>query len=289
MKKVLGLAVAMAVASQANAEIDLPQIDVNNTGGSELVLVIYDEVNKTTYARDLGIDYKAFDESTDYSFTADARLTSLFGSTLNSSLLWAIWASDAVDSGNEASGFDYTYGASYMTTSSKELADLPKITSEKIANANGALTNFINATNTLVNGTHLTQADGSSTAIEGQNAKSADFGYNMKSNWSQSFPASSAVAVGSDAYFVLAQSVYNETYLDVDEDGVFTEGVDITTYEGDFERAAAMTQFAGLWNLDANGTLTWAASTTAVPVPAAVWLFVSGLAGLAGIARRRKA
>lgn len=38
-----------------------------------------------------------------------------------------------------------------------------------------------------------------------------------------------------------------------------------------------------------NGTLTAGAMPSAVPVPAAVWLFGSGLIGLAGVARRKKA
>jgi len=41
------------------------------------------------------------------------------------------------------------------------------------------------------------------------------------------------------------------------------------------------------WNLSADGSLTYGVS--AVPVPAAVWLFGSGLLGLVGVARRRKA
>ncbi|BCO30048.1 hypothetical protein TspCOW1_01510 [Thiohalobacter sp. COW1] len=43
----------------------------------------------------------------------------------------------------------------------------------------------------------------------------------------------------------------------------------------------------GSWNLATNGTLSYDA-VSAVPVPAAVWLFGSGLIGLVGIARRRK-
>ncbi len=52
----------------------------------------------------------------------------------------------------------------------------------------------------------------------------------------------------------------------------------------------------GAWRLSSQtvdqNTFTWSsstASTAVVPVPAAVWLFGSGLIGIAGIARRRKA
>ncbi len=290
MKKVLGLAVAMAAASQANAAIDLPTSDVANTGGSELVLVVYDDVSKTTYTRDLGIDYRAFNASNAYSFAADARLSSLFGSTLNSSLIWGVWASDAVDTGLlDATGLPVpgaanTWGSSFMTTSTAEIVGLSAINGGDVADANSGFVNFVNATNTLVNGTHSAQ-DGSSTAVVGQNANSANFGQTLRNNWANNFPASSATEVGNNAYFVMAQGVYHEESVDFDEDGV----PDLVDYLNDLSENAVYTQFAGLWNLSANGTLTWASATTEVPVPAAAWLFASGLAGLAGVARRRKA
>jgi hypothetical protein len=46
----------------------------------------------------------------------------------------------------------------------------------------------------------------------------------------------------------------------------------------------------GSATLGADGTLTITGNSTApVPLPAAVWLFGSGLMGLVGVSRRRKA
>ncbi len=41
------------------------------------------------------------------------------------------------------------------------------------------------------------------------------------------------------------------------------------------------------WSLSASNATTYSMTVTAVPVPAAVWLFGSGLIGLIGIARRK--
>ncbi|HEX4975283.1 MAG TPA: VPLPA-CTERM sorting domain-containing protein [Pseudomonadales bacterium] len=301
MKKVLGLAVAMAMASQVNAAISLPETDVANTGGSELILVVWDQANKTTYTRDLGIGYRAFNDSNAYSFAADSRMSSLFGSTLNPSLVWGVWAADTVDSGLFDAGInDYapnrvdTWGQGFISTTNKTVASFSKpINTNQVNDAAFGLTNFINATNTMpTNNTHLTQANGSSTAVEGQNADSANAGYNLKTNWANSLPASSLNAVGTNAYFMLAQSLYiYELVYDENEDGIFDPATDIMDYTSDPARKAALTQFKGTWKLDDQGTLTWAstAGPAPVPVPAAVWLFISGLAGLAGIARRQTA
>jgi hypothetical protein len=54
--------------------------------------------------------------------------------------------------------------------------------------------------------------------------------------------------------------------------------------------AGIQTYILGSATLATNGQLTFAANTvSAVPLPAAVWLFGSGLMGLVGVSRRRKA
>ena len=59
---------------------------------------------------------------------------------------------------------------------------------------------------------------------------------------------------------------------------------------------AVVTPFAnsqgnGFWFLSSGGDLTWnvLAAPSAVPLPAAIWLLASGLAGLGAIGRRRLA
>lgn len=55
--------------------------------------------------------------------------------------------------------------------------------------------------------------------------------------------------------------------------------------DADFGATSTVDAFSN-WSLAADGTLTYGA-VSAVPVPAAVWLFGSGLMGLVGVARRR--
>lgn len=53
--------------------------------------------------------------------------------------------------------------------------------------------------------------------------------------------------------------------------------------------AELVNEFGQVYNYDENGDIVIVQDLSAVPVPAAVWLFGSGLLGLAGVARRKKA
>jgi hypothetical protein len=57
----------------------------------------------------------------------------------------------------------------------------------------------------------------------------------------------------------------------------------------DLGTGAIVEETIGYWNINSStGQIAFSTTPSAVPVPAAVWLFGSGLLGLVGVARRRK-
>ena len=71
--------------------------------------------------------------------------------------------------------------------------------------------------------------------------------------------------------------------------GILNQGLNfykISSTTGSNLTKATVTPFTGgTWTLSSNGALNYA--VTSVPVPAAAWLFVSGLLGLVGVSRRK--
>ena len=102
-------------------------------------------------------------------------------------------------------------------------------------------------------------------------------------------------AVGNTATIDMSPWTVNWNGGDIDmgqgADATVTCGVDCSvgdTFTLDYAAIVPSGGFAGFgYTLHLVGTI--AEGTSAVPVPAAVWWFGSGLVGLAGVARRRKA
>jgi hypothetical protein len=98
------------------------------------------------------------------------------------------------------------------------------------------------------------------------------------STWAEKYgsnlPLSAAATVGTSMGFYLLSTTDNTT-----------------THNGTFQRYGNSTGFAS-WLLGADGSLTYSLAGGGggpnVPLPAAVWLFLSGMVGFGTVARRRK-
>jgi hypothetical protein len=265
--KKLGLALAVsALASGANAALYTVADDSGNTGGSSLLLAAYDAAATTTLYVDLNalapnMRVHTFDtnsnQSIDLSSVAAANNFSL------ANVRWAVVAGDSFFGGtgcpNSLSADLATCGQTFMATVSAN-ETLPTTASTTSINSTilGSNNNwflFANGMN-VGNGNSITFADGNPGQWVGGLVPSQGL-------WDITGQT------GETLGFAMAET------------GVgFGQRGPINTPTG------SITNLTGTWTLD-NNTLTYAA-VAAIPVPAALWMFASGLVGLAGVARRRK-
>lgn len=283
--KTLAVAVALAVGmSQANATMV--------TGGNgEMFLAAWSPSLQTSYVRDLGIGFVNFTPtattvatSGTYAFNPSAAVpTTTGGSVIASSyninfLADSLMLSSLGNGTSLASDVVWMIGVMDTTgTGANGQRTLTTIATPDAATAlstqlNGQVSQFgnnlgyITGNNSL--GSHGSSLNGSSIATPATPNTATYFPNLPVNSWATWATFDAAGAVGASLpFYLLTPSSTNSTNVATN-----------TQYQ-------TATGAAFAWTLNADGSLSYAA----VPIPAAAWLFGSGLIGLIGIARRRKA
>jgi hypothetical protein len=276
-KTLLVAAIALAVTGVAEAKIASP-VDATQFTGSEAVLTIWNTTLQKSFSLDLGVKQSAFLADTtstrNWDFSTDANLISFLANNGQSDDIIYNVVSGSGSTNNQSalvSGGIYngltkkaaslsSYGL--ITTSSNSFADFKLVTSTstKINNGISAVAGNIVA---------LNSASGQSAGLDADNvsvyaATPADQGY-------------AGTAFGTNLDGKLGSfNVFGDQSSTLD---VFRASLNPTTGSG-----VVFTQFAGTYKLNlAAGTLQY----SAVPLPAAVWMFGAGLMGMLRLNRRK--
>jgi hypothetical protein len=282
-KKLLAAAVAIlsltASAAQATtvANPDAPVLGNVTTTGSSLILSVWDITNNTAYSQVL-----LSGGSTGTPLTAAGFIgsNSFAGETLSGTN----WSSFA---GNESAGDNVVYQVeagiyknpvyTALSTVSTQ-ADNPGGSSYATpADVVTGLQSYLNSTSRL--GTFVTKLDNFETALKGGIGATGNDATALSS-------AQSGYNAGAQLAFNVAGGL-NTTDLAV---------VSVGSNANFFEAATNQTgttltdQYLGYWNLTGNVlSYTTAPGVAAVPVPAAVWMMLSGLLGVLSLGRRKHA
>jgi hypothetical protein len=251
--KYVAAAVALAISGGASAAILAP----TTAGGGELFVSVWDQDGTQSYHMDLGMTVSNFlanpAQSLSYNLAADANYSNIMSATGN--VYYSVTAGDISFADVN------TYGL--LLTSS-----------EGASAVSGAFPNeagFISPGATRIADHALNlNADAGDNANGAANNSAlslvTDQGYYNKAGWGHNL---GGFGVTVDGLLGDSLSFYHVGLSQVDYS------------------SSVLSEMANVWNLDATGSLTYAAAST-VPVPAAVWLFGSGLLGLVGVARRKK-
>ena len=258
--KTLVAAVALAgMGSVANAAIN-PGYSATAPLGSELFVTVFDPSALTSYALDLGIFHNTFVDtnttSRSINLATDVNFTQFLGQTDLRYTVESVYR-------NFAGVEDLPYFGLLTTTSSSEAQLRNQVPAfvDLSARADVVSTMSLNLNSDARQGQTNFAANNSAVSIVG------DIGYYNNATWGDNMGNSgfttSATVGNSIAFYFLNTS-------DVDYDTTILRNL-------------------GSWNLSTAGMLTYTSNATVVPVPAAAWLFGSGLLGLVGVARRKVA
>jgi len=274
--KILAVAVAMATGGMLAAGTAQAAIVTDNynalgigagTGNAELVFSIYDAARAQSLALDMNLTVNQFRNN-------NASLINTFSVT--NSLLQSFIAGSA--------------NPSAMVWNLGGLSNLGLGPDAGILTTNGNAGATINpAVNGPYDGNALTNAMGSIESYSMVNNGAFTLANPNSAISSASGPA--GFLGGSWGYNFGGATQFNNTVAGFGSDQLMSFIALGATDVSDLSGTPISTTFAnGKWHVNATtGTVSYVGQVSAVPVPAAIWLFGSGLLGLVGISRRKQA
>lgn len=277
--KAIAVAISLVAAGGANAGINGGSpVQGQGIGMGELYFSVFDAVNQISYTRDLGVTTDQFlaGQNGTYNFAADSRLTGFINTAnaSNSTLVWNLMGgmnsefSDPAEFPRWGLYFTSNAGEAAVANVSYEQAGVAISTSSiYAAGANGAATAAGIGT-----GSNVWSENNSSTSTGGDGYYAGQYGGN---NIGMSIVVSDENFIGQSMDFY-----HVGIALDANGDPLFNS--DGNVY-GDLDKY-------GKWTLASNGDLSYSTGAVVpppVPLPPAVLLLGSALAGLVGIARRK--
>jgi hypothetical protein len=265
---------ASAVAAPAFADTALP-----STGNGEAVLYVRNVSTDTVYVRGLGETLDQLLTQTQIagsgysgtpivesgglaSLTHDAALASFLGASPTlSNFQWAVLGGDSI--GTSTTHVKNAGELRYVTTTQVTMTGTPGVTNQ---NLNSVFSNLGPVSQSGANGAI-------NSGVAGDKASGVGAAGQI---WTPHLSPDPTIWYGNGLNNVSTLGSSANLYMLATNGGATgTAGTNLTQ--------AAVFQFASL-TLNASGDLVGVSS---VPLPAAVWLFGSGLLGLAGIGRRR--
>ena len=269
------IAVAAAMVATGSAHADLVSV---GTGNGSLALYAFNTSTLSFYVRNLGFQLNSFLPSTVTTLAGDGGVTGAMtpeaGLTLNKTntasfadAAFGTWLAQQTNLSNVKWSL---FAGDALTTGSNGVDRLLLASSTDITVANGAVRNAVNP---------ATGSNGMQTLV-GPFGLSATGTFNAGnlslSNGIPNYDASlSSLDVASSLFYFSATT----------QTGSSTVLSNATKYGNSAGYAKVLLASNG----DFSYTLAAAAPPAAVPVPAAMWLMGSGLVGIGGMIRRRKA
>lgn len=282
---------ALAVAGAAMLATGVAEAKIEQTAtattftGSELVLNVWNQTASQSYALDLGV----------FQYEIYADPTAARSWTLNDANFSSFLA--GVATGNNVT-YNVVSGSSSLSSSTSAIASGPLAgqQAKSTSIANYGLLTTLNSANTLVDfSTQLTTRTSINTAISGVSGMIVNVNggsgesAGLVANEASMFAATSGSLgyAGTEFGTNIKNSLGNLNNSAALGEALSFVNAYTTTGTNNLYR-----QFSNVWKLNvANGvgTLSYGPAVAQVPVPAAAWMFLSGIMGLLASTRRKTA